>query len=89
MSDLSDIAAGDPRRERLLRESLHRLADGDNELLREMARTVLDGDVTLREVAASQVYGTALAASFSTFWSAYERMTPEEQEALREHGENA
>jgi hypothetical protein len=38
-----------------------RLADGENELLREMARTVLDGDVTLREV----------ARSFTRFWSDY------------------
>ncbi|GAA1843282.1 hypothetical protein [Asanoa iriomotensis] len=82
MSDLSDIADGDPRRTRLLHACLERLADSENELLREMARTVLAGDVTLREVVSSQVYGDELARSFTRFWSEYQEMTPEERAAL-------
>jgi len=89
VSDLSDIAGGDPRRAERLRQSLAHLAASDNELLREMARAVLDGDLGLREAAASQVYGKALAGSFSTFWSEYQELTPEEQTALRERGESA
>ncbi|MEV4536252.1 hypothetical protein AB0J82_20905 [Asanoa sp. NPDC049518] len=88
MSDLSDIAGGDPRRSRALRECLELLANSDNELLREMARTVLDGDMTLREIAASQVYGAELAGSFGTFWSHYEEMTPEERAALEDDDRN-
>lgn len=38
MSDLDDITGGDHHRSQALHDALTRLADGPNELLREMAR---------------------------------------------------
>ncbi|HTF11200.1 MAG TPA: hypothetical protein VK659_23800 [Asanoa sp.] len=82
MTDLADLTDGDERRTRQLRRVLEALADSDNDLMREMSRAVLDGEMTLRQVADSEIYGAALSHSFVRFWSDYQQMTPEERTTL-------
>ena len=82
MSDLADVAADDPRRLRALRDSLDRLADGPRPELREMARAVLDGEITLRSAALGSTYGPALGDAFDDFWTHYRQLGPDERQAL-------
>ncbi|WFF02530.1 hypothetical protein [Micromonospora sp. WMMD964] len=82
MSDLDDIAAGDPQRSRALRDALTRLADGPNELLREMATAVLNAEISLRDAVATDTYAAELTRPFQEFWVRYEQLTPEEREQL-------
>ncbi|MEV4764689.1 hypothetical protein AB0J89_18910 [Micromonospora chokoriensis] len=86
MSDLDDIAAGDPHRSQALRDALTRLADGPNELLREMATAVLNAEISLRDAIAADTYAAELTKPFHEFWVQYEQMTPEEREQLAAHG---
>ncbi|SCG69563.1 hypothetical protein [Micromonospora zamorensis] len=79
MSDLSDIADGDPRRLRSLRDSLDRLANSPQPELREMARAVLDGEVPLRMAALSGAYAPALGDAFDSFWTYYSQLSPDER----------
>jgi hypothetical protein len=82
MSDLGDIAAGDEGRARALREILVQLEGSSHAELREMARAVLDGELTLREAALSDAYGPALGQAFGAFWTRYCEMSPEERTHL-------
>lgn len=82
MDDLDDITDGDEKRTQALRRILDQLARSNNPLLREMATAVKDGQLTLRQAATSNTYGTELAAPFQTFWTAYQEMTPEERDNL-------
>ncbi|RAO23113.1 hypothetical protein [Micromonospora noduli] len=86
MSDLSDIASDDPRRLRSLHDSLDRLANSPQPELREMARAVLDGEITLRTAALSGAYAPALGAAFDGFWTYYRQLTPEERSSLEAGG---
>ncbi|MEV4621587.1 hypothetical protein AB0J74_23115 [Asanoa sp. NPDC049573] len=79
---MTDLAGGDPRRSRQVRRVLAALAASDDDLMREMSRALLSGEMTLRQVADSEVYGAALSRSFARFWSDYERLGPEERAAL-------
>ncbi|SCE99171.1 hypothetical protein [Micromonospora chokoriensis] len=76
MSDLSDITNGDPRRLRGLRDNLDRLANSPQPELREMARAVLDGELTLRTAALSSAYAPALGDAFNEFWTYYSQLSP-------------
>src|SRR5690348_8113189 len=59
-AEMHDIARGDPDRYRLLLESLRRLAEGvAGPDLREMAREVLAGRLTLRRAVLSGAYAEA------------------------------
>jgi hypothetical protein len=82
MDDLDDIAAGDQTRLKALRDGLTQLANGRNELLREMATAVLDGSLSLRDAVASSTYGHELTTPFREFWTRYEGMTPQERDQL-------
>ncbi|MFV2104640.1 hypothetical protein [Micromonospora sp. LOL_024] len=82
MSDLADIAGDDPRRLHALRDSLHQLADSPHRELRELARAVLDGEITLRAAVLSSAYAPALGEAFDRFWSHYQQLTPEERQEL-------
>ena len=84
--DITDIVGGDNRRAHVLRDNLTKLADGPDPLLREMATGVLNGDVRLRDAAASDAYSDVLAGTFHTFWTAYQDMTPEERADLVAQG---
>ncbi|WP_327029383.1 hypothetical protein OG989_00475 [Micromonospora sp. NBC_01740] len=82
MYDLDDIAGGDERRAKALRDALHQLANGRSPLLREMANAVLKGDITLREAFASPTYSDEFTQPFRSFWARYEQMTPETRDQL-------
>lgn len=82
MDDLDDITGGDEKQTQALRRILDQLARSTNPLLREMANAVKDGQLTLRQAATSNTYGTELAAPFQTFWTAHQEMTPEERDNL-------
>ncbi|MCM0675143.1 hypothetical protein NCC78_10635 [Micromonospora phytophila] len=86
MSDLDDVAAGDHHRSQALRDALTRLADGPNELLREMATAVLNAEISLRDAVAADTYAAELTKPFQAFWAHYEEMTPEEREQLAAQG---
>jgi hypothetical protein len=86
-AEIMDVAGQDPARAVVLSLSLRRLATGaSGELLAEMAQAVLSGQVSLRQAAASQVYGDAFAKGFSRFWARYERMTESERRRAIEKG---
>lgn len=82
VDDLDDITGGDEKRGQALRQVLDQLTRSNNPLLREMATAVQDGQLTLRQAATSNTYGTELTAPFHTFWTAYQEMTPEERDDL-------
>jgi hypothetical protein len=83
--DILDVAQGDARLAARIREMLGALADGENEMLREMARGVLDG-APLRDSALSDAYGEELGSAFGTFWTKYCDMSPSECADLEELG---
>jgi hypothetical protein len=82
MTDSIRDVARDPRKAKLLRASLQRLADGPDGLLKEMAESVLRGEVSLREAALSNVYGPELGAAFSRFSTYYDKLDEAERERL-------
>lgn len=84
--DITDIVGGDAQRARMLRDNLIRLASCPNPMLREMATGVLNGDVRLRDAAASDVYSDAITGTIHTFWNTYQNMTPEERAGLIAQG---
>ncbi|WBB86133.1 hypothetical protein O7542_03025 [Micromonospora sp. WMMC264] len=47
-----------------------------------VATAVQEGQLTLRQEATSDTYGTTLTAPLQAFWTAYQEMTPEEREDL-------
>ncbi len=77
-----EIAGGDPRKAKLLRVSLEKLAAGPDERLKEMAQSVLNGETDLRQAAASDAYGDALGASFDRFTTYYARLDEQERAAV-------
>ena len=77
-----DIAGEDPRKAKLLRASLQKLADGPDGLLKEMADGVLRGEIDLREAAASDVYGPEIGAAFDRFSTYYSALDQSERDAL-------
>jgi hypothetical protein len=55
--ELLDMAGGDPALAKVVRASLERLRDGaGDEAMRELARDVLDGRISLRSVASTRAY---------------------------------
>ncbi|MEV0898467.1 hypothetical protein [Actinoplanes sp. NPDC049802] len=86
MSDeILDIAHGNVRLAAEIRMLLRSLLDHQNDRVREMARDVLDG-ASLRQMAASSVYGEQIGADIATFWNRYQEMTPEERAELEQYG---
>ncbi len=83
---LLDMTGGDLYRARALHQLLARLADGPEPLLREMATGVLNGDLSLRDAAASQTYSDAIADRFDTFWQHHQNLTPEQHRTLLADG---
>lgn len=83
--ELLDIAQGDARLANRLREILESLAEHGSEQMRELAREVLGG-ASLREMAASSVYGEEVGEAFGGFWASYQELSPAEQAELEETG---
>lgn len=84
---IRDVAHGDPGRVRLLRESLHALADGAaGPALQEMARDVLAGRVRLREAALSTFYGAELLPHTERSMRRWAGLTEGERARLVESG---
>jgi len=79
---VSDVARHDPRRIHDLYLCLETLAQGPAERLREMANAVLKGELSLRDAALSDAYGTCLGQAFEGFWIWYQDLGPEEREAM-------
>ena len=82
MHDSVHDIAGDPRRARLLRMSLERIADGPDGPLREMAREVLAGRADLRAATREAAYGDEIGRAFTRFWGDYQAMSPDERDRL-------
>lgn len=87
--ELNDLTRGDAARVEILRASLRRLADGSaGPALQEMAREVLSGRRSLRDVATSDVYGEALFENCTRFWKKVERLPEDERRRLMESSAN-
>jgi hypothetical protein len=87
MDDIDDVAGGDEHRARTLRTALDHLRHSPNAVLREMATALQNGELGLREAAASSTYGNELAQPFRAFWQTYQKMTPDERDRLIERGQ--
>jgi hypothetical protein len=85
--ELMDLAGGNSARLRVLRDSLTTLADGPNQVLREMSRGVLNGETSLRSVVDSDIYGREFGTAFDEFWIRYQAMTGEERDELAALGQ--
>ncbi|WP_067508268.1 hypothetical protein [Actinoplanes sp. TFC3] len=81
-----EIAGDDPRIAKFLRTTLTQLADGDDPLMREMAKGVLDGSVDLRQAATSPAYDASFSAAADSFWSYYEGLNEDERQELARSG---
>lgn len=80
----------DPAEERLLREALRRQAnDNSDPLARDMARDVLDGNVTLYEAVASSVYGEVFARRADDYLRWWHDLPEDERERLAAEAERA
>ncbi|MEV0882119.1 hypothetical protein AB0I85_30360 [Micromonospora echinofusca] len=78
-----DITEGSRGLAKLLHASLARLRDGvAGDDLQELARDVLAGRTDLREVAASDAYGTALLDRYHRFSEWEASLDPEERQRL-------
>jgi hypothetical protein len=78
-----DEMTGDPAVTRQLRASLEKLRDGGSSpALAEMAREVLEGRTTLREVASSSAYATEMGKVMADFQEWNSGLTDEEREKL-------
>ncbi|MER7416485.1 hypothetical protein ABT346_06800 [Micromonospora peucetia] len=78
-----DITEGNRGLAKLLHASLSRLRNGvAGDDLQEMARDVLAGHTDLREVAASDAYGTALLDRYHRFTQWEASLDPEERQRL-------
>ncbi|AVT40279.1 hypothetical protein [Plantactinospora sp. BB1] len=82
-----DLTGGDVGRSKALQENLSRLAKESDGLLREMAKAVLAGELTLRDAASNDVYGAELIDRSRDFWTTYKEMSPEEQADLAARGQ--
>jgi hypothetical protein len=66
---------------RVVQRSLQRLATGAaGDALREMAKDVLDGRVSLRDAVTAEAYAGALSERLTSFSQQYEQMPPAERE---------
>lgn len=80
----------DPVEERLLREALREQAnDTGDPLARDMARDVLDGNVTIYEAVASSVYGEVFAQRAEDYAQWWLDLPETERERLYAEGEEA
>jgi hypothetical protein len=77
-----DIAGTDPRKAKLLRASLQKLADGPDGLLKEMAEGVLRGEIDLRQAAMSDTYGPELGNAFDRFATYYTALDQSQRDLL-------
>jgi hypothetical protein len=77
-----DIAGGDPRKAKLLRVSLQKLADGPDGVLKEMAEGVLRSELDLRDAAMSEVYGPELGTAFDQFSTYYTELDQQQRDQL-------
>ncbi|MEU6074229.1 hypothetical protein [Micromonospora sp. NPDC047074] len=78
-----DITEGSRGLAKLLHASLSRLRDGvAGDDLQEMARDVLAGRTDLREIAASDAYGTTLLDRYRRFTEWESGLDPEERQRL-------
>lgn len=78
---------GDPARARRLRRSLEALADrGSDPAVREMAREVLSGRLSLREAANVPAYGEAMRRGVQDGLRAYAAMSESERREAEEEG---
>lgn len=75
--ELLDIASGNPRLAAFLHQALNHMADGNNDLLREMSNAVLHDGASLRGLAASETYGAALGDAFGRAWEERESLAEE------------
>lgn len=79
---IEDLVGGDQRKAQYIRMCLQRLSRGPQGALREMARSVLRGEIDLRSAANTQVYGSELGTAFGRFWSRYQAATPEARQQV-------
>lgn len=87
-AEIMDVAGRDPARAVVIGLTLRRFASGaSGELLKEMADAVLSGRVSLRQAAASDAYGQAIATGFDRFWSRYERLSESQRRRAVEAGD--
>jgi hypothetical protein len=87
-AEIMDVAGQDPARAVVVSLALRRLASGaKGELLKEMAESVLSGRTSLRQAAASDAYGQAIATGFDRFWSRYEGLSEAQQRRAVEKGD--
>ena len=78
---------GDPARARRLRRSLETLADrGGDPAMREMAREVLAGRLSLRDAANIPAYGEAMRQGVQDGLRAYAAMSESERREAEEEG---
>ncbi|MFG3703579.1 hypothetical protein ACGF7U_02415 [Micromonospora sp. NPDC047670] len=78
-----DITEGSRGLAKLLHTSLRRLSDGvAGDDLQEMARDILAGHTDLRQIAASDAYGSHLLDRFHHFREWEQSLDPEERERM-------
>jgi hypothetical protein len=79
--EILNITRGDPVLARVVQRSLQRLATGAaGDALREMAKDVLDGRVSLRDAVTAEAYAGALSERLVPFSQQYDQMPPAERE---------
>jgi hypothetical protein len=72
----------------MMQGALNHLAKhGGTPILRELAREVLAGRMTLRQAAASSAYSDALAGMTRSGLDRINKLSPEERAAMRDQGE--
>ena len=72
-----------PREAQAIKENLRRLRDGaGGPAFAEMAKDLLEGRTTLREVGSSAAYGPQLSEAFNRFQQWQSDLSPEEREEL-------
>lgn len=82
-ADLVDLSRGDSAQAAVIRMNLRKLAErpvGDP--LREMARNVLSGRLSLREAASSETYGHEFSRGFVEFYEKFERLSEEDRQRV-------
>jgi hypothetical protein len=74
---------GNPELVKRAKESIGRLRDGaGGDHLAEMARDLLDGRTTIREIGRSSAYAAPLSEQFTKYNEWFNGLKPEEQESL-------
>jgi hypothetical protein len=83
-----DVARGDKARSQFLRASLVKLRDASgDEQFRTLVDEVLTGRRSLREAAASEVFGRGIADKLDEGARRYQALSDEEKESLAAQGE--